>query len=194
MKHINEYNTFYSQDEFVQACRDNNLLKVIEYANVIDDVNAADENGWIALHMASHVNALSIVKVLVENGAKVDSAMRNGWTALMFAAESGNLDVVKYLVQHGADVNIVCTSNYTATALEKAMNNDNDKVFKYLLAHPDTEENLDYIVNTYIDLSLSDGVAFDKEIELMQSFLDILDTNQDSALSHEERLEIINML
>lgn len=52
-------------------------------------------------------NMLSVVKVLIEKGAKVDAGYDDGVTPLMMAAHWGvsELDVVKFLVENGANVN-----------------------------------------------------------------------------------------
>ena len=50
------------------------------------------------------------MKVLIRNGADVNTAMKDKWTALLIAA-GADMDVMKELVQNGADVNAVVETN-----------------------------------------------------------------------------------
>lgn len=49
------------------------------------DVNAATDKGDTALHGAAHRGADSIVKLLAENGAKLDARNKRGFTPLDIA-------------------------------------------------------------------------------------------------------------
>ncbi|KXH64748.1 hypothetical protein CNYM01_02062 [Colletotrichum nymphaeae SA-01] len=60
------------------------------------------------LHEASkagHKVAEAIVKLLIENGADVESRCDDGDTALHAASEAGNERITKFLIENGADVN-----------------------------------------------------------------------------------------
>ncbi len=54
--------------------------------------------------IASKKGYLSIVKLLLEHGADIESRQNDGRRALMWAALSGHFDVVKILVAYGACV------------------------------------------------------------------------------------------
>jgi uncharacterized protein len=49
------------------------------------DVNAADDNGWTALHAAAYTGSDSLVRFLVEKGAKINVKNRIGQTPLAIA-------------------------------------------------------------------------------------------------------------
>ena len=54
------------------------------------------------LHMASLNGRTPIVKLLIDNGALVDSKSRNGFTPLQIAAQEGHLATARLLVNSGA--------------------------------------------------------------------------------------------
>lgn len=66
-----------------------------------------DESSNVAFVMACISGHLKIVKILIENGANVNtvSSYRN-YTPLLAACEEGNLDIVKLLFENGADIHI----------------------------------------------------------------------------------------
>jgi ankyrin repeat protein len=52
------------------------------------------------------VYRLSMVRLLIERGADVNSRDENGWTPCHTASQGGHLDVVKLLLQHGTAVEV----------------------------------------------------------------------------------------
>ena len=66
-----------------------------EYKNNLVPIIAAAQNGY-----------LEIVKLLIENGANVDSQTELGYTALELAASNGHLEVVDLLIQKGANLSL----------------------------------------------------------------------------------------
>ncbi len=76
---------------------------------------------------------LSIIKYLVEHGAKINDIGIGFRSVLSFATERGNLDVVKYLVEHGDEVDeIDCCDK---TALYYAIELEYLEVVKHLVEH-----------------------------------------------------------
>ena len=49
------------------------------------------------LHLAAHKGHVDVVKVLIQNGADVNTVTENKWTALHHSAKHGHVDVVKVL-------------------------------------------------------------------------------------------------
>jgi hypothetical protein len=64
------------------------------------DVNAADQDGYTALHMAAFSGAASIAKFLVDRGASVDARNKLGETPWSMAA--GMSPVLRYRGQYGS--------------------------------------------------------------------------------------------
>jgi ankyrin repeat protein len=91
-------------------------------------VDAADNDGWTALHHAA-TNAqlelskwvientngwLEVVKWLIEKNAKVDAADNHGRTVLHQAARYGKLEVVKWLIEKNAKADATDNDGWTA--------------------------------------------------------------------------------
>ncbi len=73
------------------------------------DPNSRNKNGWTPLHYAAEgYEWLSVVEVLVKNGANVHAKNNDGQTALHFCAAKYShlsVEVIKYLIGKGAQVN-----------------------------------------------------------------------------------------
>lgn len=77
-------------------------------------VEARNIGGATALHIASRGSNIEIVKILLSNGANVNSIDNDGWTPLMRAAANNNPDIVSELLTHNANANIKNSLNETA--------------------------------------------------------------------------------
>jgi len=69
------------------------------------DVNSASQNAQrvYPLNSAAAANNLLAVRLLLANGAEVDSRQAGGFTPLHNAAQNGQVELVELLLQHGAD-------------------------------------------------------------------------------------------
>jgi ankyrin repeat protein len=77
-----------------------------------------------------------IVRLLIENGADVNTKDGFGDTVLMFACEQGHLDLANFLLESGADIHQVNTNVFRGkTALMGAAGAGQAEVVKLLLAH-----------------------------------------------------------
>jgi len=87
-------------------------------------VNAANENGWTALHLAAHgqekkksslkgAKFLPAVKLLLEAKAAVDAVDEDSRTALHRAADTGNCETVSALLAAGANIMAEDISRWT---------------------------------------------------------------------------------
>ncbi len=131
--------------ELAAANNQSDVVKLLLKKNA--DPNIQDQSGWSALMKAvyqgntacvetlavqSHqevnrallVAALTgrkdIVKVLLDNGAEVDTRADDGRTPLMLAAAKGDADLVAALLAVGAEPTLVDKSGATAAALAAA--------------------------------------------------------------------------
>ena len=111
------------------------------------DPDKEDNNGWTALSTAAYHGsarcaqiladrsktdlsrallfaALSehkdVIKILLDNGAEVDSRSPDGSTALILAASKGNKEIVNMLLQAGADPALTAQSGATAESTAAA--------------------------------------------------------------------------
>jgi ankyrin repeat protein len=88
--------------------------------------------GWTALHIASQLGHLEVVRYLVQDGkADVEMKEPDKWNALHLASCNGHLEVVRYLVQDGkADKMAKARNGWTALDLARLSRKDN--VVKFL--------------------------------------------------------------
>lgn len=103
------------------------------------DPNAAQNRGKTALHLASALNRVDFVELLLEHGAYVDAKSDGRWTPLVNAAEKGHVAVVAKLLAAGANVNAELSNHMTA--LHWASSNGHEEVVKLLLERPETKLN-----------------------------------------------------
>lgn len=72
-----------------------------------------------------------IVKLLVENGAKIDTGSSEGWSALQRACPGGRIEIATYLLDHGAEVNH--RSKTGQTPIITAANNSHSELVELLI-------------------------------------------------------------
>jgi hypothetical protein len=96
------------------------------------DVNAQNQNGNTALHLAVYNNNEETAKSLIEFGADVNAQNQNGNTALHLAVYNNNKETAKSLIEFGADVN--AQNQNGDTALHLAVYNNNEETAKALIS------------------------------------------------------------
>ena len=96
------------------------------------DVNAADADGLIPLHLAALRGNSAAAETLLAAGAKVEVSDNVGMTALHAAAFNGHKDVVALLLAHGASANPQDKAGMTP--LHYAAAGGHDDVVQALLA------------------------------------------------------------
>ncbi len=77
-------------------------------------VNSKNDEGITPLMIASMENNLNIMKLLIQNGAKLNEQDQLGETALIKAARDRKIEACKYLVESGAQTDIIDNDNMTA--------------------------------------------------------------------------------
>lgn len=78
-----------------------------------DIIDAKNDRGRTALHVAAQLGYNEIVKLLISKGALVDARSKWRYTPLHFAAEAPRPDVVVTLLDAGADVHAVTRDGLT---------------------------------------------------------------------------------
>lgn len=84
------------------------------------------------LWCAAAAGHLNIVKLLVQEGAVVNSTTKTNSTPLRAACFDGHYEIVKYLVEHGADIEV--SNRHGHTCLMIACYKGHYKIANYLLA------------------------------------------------------------
>ena len=82
-----------SDEEFVELCKDGKSTEAEEALRNGANVNAKDEDGRTALHLAAFNGHADIVEALLRHGADVNAKDKDGYTALHWAATLGHAEV-----------------------------------------------------------------------------------------------------
>lgn len=80
--------------------------------------------GRTPLMRAADKGNIDVIRILIENGADVNTQTQTGYTALMMAAGSGKVQAVDFLLKAKANPNI--QNNSGATALMRAIDGEGD--------------------------------------------------------------------
>ena len=105
------------------------------------NVNTIEQKtGWTPLHSAVSFGHISIVELLINNGANVNMASNSGFTPLHIAVDQGNVSFVEFLISKEADVNSKNTAGLTPLNLAENLFNmtkldDYGKVVEFLKKH-----------------------------------------------------------
>ncbi|KAK4540052.1 hypothetical protein LTR36_009868 [Oleoguttula mirabilis] len=116
------------------ACEQGHLETVKRLIDRKLDINALNDRGRTALHIAAYQNHGEVVNALLSRRplpAKVNTDDGRGRTPFLDAAERGNTDSVRVLLYHGAGLNGVTRNGWTA--LHLAAEGDRIETVKYLI-------------------------------------------------------------
>lgn len=105
------------------------LIKSVIQAGA--EINAQDENGLSALHIATQNLNNDVVDILIELGADLNAQDSQGNTALHYAVMIKNKQAAEALVAVGANPNVKNLDN--KTALKIAQKRNDHKMLKSLL-------------------------------------------------------------
>ena len=140
----------------------NIVLLLIEHGA---DVNQPSRRGY-PLHIAAgHAssNRVEIVKLLLENGAKVDVRAKNHSTPLHWTDEDKGAEVAKLLINHGANVNAV--SKINETPLHWSARKEELAVMKVLINHGAIIDSKNYVGMTPLLVAAKKGKS--RAVELL---------------------------
>ena len=119
-------------EAFLSAAFTGKLETINSYLENGGDVNVTDEKGCSALFLATNLDSVEVIKILLDHGANINvQTHTTKQTPLINAAYVGNLEVVKLLVEKGADINIKDMAG--ETALDAAKINKNNDVVMFLM-------------------------------------------------------------
>ena len=87
------------------------------------------------LLIASEKGAIELVRLVLENGADVNTQTESNPSALLVASKNGHLETVRLLLENGADVNAQDESGDFHTALQAASYKGHVEIMQLLLTH-----------------------------------------------------------
>lgn len=157
----NHLKIFRTSKRFMLKELDKKLLaasekgSVDEIQNLLKDganINAIDEYGVSAIHLATQGNKIEAVQELLSQKANIDSITTDGLTALHFAARKGYLEISVILLKNGANSNIK-GFRYGRTPLHYAAEQGHSKVVLSLLMAGSDKDLLDLVGNKACDLA-----------------------------------------
>lgn len=100
------------------------------------DVNAKDKDGVAALHYAAGRGELSMMKVLIKNGANVNIKNNyGGKTPLHYAVGKGNIEIFKCLINNNANINVKDKSGLTILHQISDVEKEHINLGKFLIAN-----------------------------------------------------------
>ena len=101
-----------------RACANNHLeCATAMFASVLPNdlptfVTSSNDPIFMPIHNAAFTGNVDIVRLLVENGADVNSRASNGMTPLICAAKDNHPELCKWLVESGADKSLRTSAQY----------------------------------------------------------------------------------
>ncbi|EAY18668.1 hypothetical protein TVAG_062730 [Trichomonas vaginalis G3] len=116
------------------------------------NIDAKDESGETALHIATQVNSTEIVEFLISHGAKINQKDNDGFTALHCTIFYFNKELAELLVTHGANIN---EKDYDGkTPLHIAAFNNIKEVAELLISHGANINEIDASGRTALDVAI----------------------------------------
>ena len=125
------YNQFYN------ACENGNIIELQNVLPQISDINKPNEKGWNAIILAAFNHHLEIIKLLLQNGADINSTNANGTTVFMYAKtkvlENNNYEILDFLLANGAAINVRDFKN-NWTVLDYVKQTNHQPLINYLIS------------------------------------------------------------
>ena len=109
------------------------LSKIIADNKITADSKDRITDVWRALYLSVKHGPNDAIKLLLDNGADINTTDAAGWSALHFAAANGHVDVVQSLLKHTA--NVEAKDNDGWSALHLAAKYGSTNTIKLLLDH-----------------------------------------------------------
>ncbi|CAI6095948.1 unnamed protein product [Clonostachys chloroleuca] len=110
-----------------------------------NDVNHRDHTGRMPLHLAVMSGQLDIVKVLIDNGARITSRVQDGFTSLHMAASIGRADIIKVLAEKSEENEEMEDQKEDARKKERALQQPEgaDSPMKDVTSDPESDADSD---------------------------------------------------
>jgi ankyrin repeat protein len=118
-------------------------------------VRVGDSNLRAPIHFAGFMNDMSMMALLLENGAVIDTRAIGAATPLIHSSLFDRYELSRFLIEHGADINIQCNS--LTTPLYFASLNNNLEYLNYLLDAGADVDTPDFLNRSPLYIAVRDG-------------------------------------
>jgi ankyrin repeat protein len=108
----------------ISLSKDTPLHEASNMMYIVEDINGT---------LCSRKKDLSIIKLLIDNGAYIDAVNFYGKTPMMKAIDNENIKLIKFLLENGADVNFGTRSG--GYPLKNAIDNSYNDIAQLLISH-----------------------------------------------------------
>lgn len=116
----NETPLFYAVD----SNHDKGVIEFLIEKGADVNIKSTNDVKYTVLHIAAKRNNVDAIKLLINNGAEVDSKDDYDRTPLYYAIDySSDIDVIKFLIDKGADVNVKIFNNNMPLHIAAQRNN-----------------------------------------------------------------------
>jgi len=115
------------------AAQRGDLAKIEQLASSKADLNARDNNGRTALHVASFAKQRDAIRALANAGANINLLDKDRYDGVTIASVADDEETLRVLLASGASAKLF-TSRYDGTALIAAAHLGHDGVVKLLIA------------------------------------------------------------
>jgi len=158
------------------ACKRGNT-KIIKYL-IDNNANYIHYNTILPIHWASLSSNEDALKILLENGANINSFDFDGYRPIHYACRNKNIDVLKLLLENNADLGL---SPSRKTPLHYACELNNIEAVRLLSRNSDVNVICQYTDKKPLDLILQNNDNCDDILNMIDS----LDSNDECELDVE---------
>lgn len=131
-----------------------------------NEIDAADDGGWTALHWAAGSGNASVVRLLLENGGDSDPRNADRETPLHLAAKNGRIEVASLLLKYGANPSGEDAGGRTPSSL--AAEAGSTDMVKLLEAAGATDVNAQAVIDTTLHKAAQSGTVGEVKALLAQ--------------------------
>lgn len=163
------------------AAREDDIDAMKKYIAVGADLNATDENGATALHIAAYRGNIEMVRLLLESGATFEIGVFH----IAIAQSKDQPEIVQLFIEHGADLNQKAEIGNGHTALMYAAEFGHVEVGKLLLANGADINAVDNYNDPALNVAAFHGqLEFAKMLVEMGADLSVRGYANQTALGH----------
>ncbi len=138
-------------DEFIKSVKDNNIEITKKCIKNGADKNCLGENGWTALHYASHQGNYEMARYLLSLKPEINIQNFRGSTPLIMAVSNYHFNVCELLLDNGADINIQRPDGMSALLFACSRGWDEDINTKIFNGPKMDDDDLNFVLRKSID-------------------------------------------